>query len=61
VAQTPEQYVKIATRLASEPKKLAEVRTALRKRFADSVLVDGPGFTRNLEAAYRDMWHRWRS
>ena len=29
--------MKIATRLASEPKKLAEVRAALRKRFADSV------------------------
>jgi predicted O-linked N-acetylglucosamine transferase (SPINDLY family) len=56
VAQTPTQYVKIASRLASEPKKLAEVRAALRKRFADSPLVDAQGFTRSLEAAYRTMW-----
>jgi predicted O-linked N-acetylglucosamine transferase (SPINDLY family) len=56
VAQTPAQYVKIAVRLASEPKKLADVRAALRKRFADSSLVDAQGFTRSLEAAYRSMW-----
>ncbi len=57
VAKTPREYVKIAARLASEPKKLAEARSALRKRFADSVLADAQSFTRNLEQAYRTMWH----
>jgi predicted O-linked N-acetylglucosamine transferase (SPINDLY family) len=57
VAKTTQEYVKIAIRLAGEQKKLGEVRAALRKRFADSSLVDAQGFTRNLEQAYRSMWH----
>ena len=38
---------------------LAPLRGTLRERLEASPLCDGPGFTRGLEAAYRDMWRGW--
>ena len=59
VAETPEQYVSIATDLASDAPRLARMRAALRPQLAGSPLCDGAKFTRGLEAAYRRMWHKW--
>lgn len=39
--------------------RLAGLRRDLRWRYADSPLMDYTGFTRALEAAYRDMWRTW--
>jgi predicted O-linked N-acetylglucosamine transferase (SPINDLY family) len=59
IAQSPEQYVEIATRLAGDVGRLSELRATLRERMAGSPLLDFAGFTRHLEAAYRQMWQRW--
>jgi predicted O-linked N-acetylglucosamine transferase (SPINDLY family) len=59
IARTTGEYIEAATQLAGDLTALAELRRTLRPRFADSILCDGPGFTRNLEAAYRDMWRTW--
>ncbi|MBP2316539.1 tetratricopeptide repeat protein [Azospirillum soli] len=59
VATDPEQFGEIAARLAGDLDQLAELRATLRDRMARSPLCDGPGFTRAMEAAYRDMWNRW--
>jgi protein O-GlcNAc transferase len=59
VAQTPERYVEIAVRLASDVQCLANVRARLRERMAKSPMGDGVAFTKNLEAAYRSMWGSW--
>jgi protein O-GlcNAc transferase len=59
VAQTPEQYVDIACALAQDAARLATLRAGLRERMRASALMDAPRFTRNLEAAYRDMWRSW--
>jgi protein O-GlcNAc transferase len=59
VATSAEQYAEIATRLALDPDRLAMLRATLRQRMADSALLDFAGFTRNLESAYRTMWHDW--
>ena len=59
VADTPERFVARATELARDPRALVDLRTTLRARMAASPLCDGPGFTRKLEATYREAWRRW--
>ncbi len=59
VAFSEDEYVEIATRLAQDLPRLAELRRTLRGRMEDSVLIDGPRFARGIEAAYRAMWQQW--
>jgi predicted O-linked N-acetylglucosamine transferase (SPINDLY family) len=59
VADTPARYIEIASALAADLPRLAELRAALRSKVLDSPLLDAGGFTRHLEAAYREMWARW--
>jgi predicted O-linked N-acetylglucosamine transferase (SPINDLY family) len=59
IAQTPEDYVRIAVQLAQDPERLTTLRAGLRARMAASPLMDAARFTRHLEAAYRQMWQRW--
>jgi predicted O-linked N-acetylglucosamine transferase (SPINDLY family) len=61
IAQSPQQYVEVAARLAGDVERLTELRGTLRQRMAASPLLDFAGFTRNLEAAYRRMWTDWRA
>jgi protein O-GlcNAc transferase len=56
VAQSTEQYVRIAADLAGDVKRLSELRSGLRERMRRSPLMDAPRFARNVEAAYRKMW-----
>jgi predicted O-linked N-acetylglucosamine transferase (SPINDLY family) len=59
IAQTPEQYNQIASELAANLPRLAELRRTMRARMRESPLMDAPRFARNIEAAYRQMWHNW--
>lgn len=59
IAATPDEYVEIAARLAADVDALAHLRATLRDTMAGSPLLDAAGFARNLEAAYRQMWHTW--
>ena len=59
VAGSVEQYVDIAAGLARDPGRLAALRAGLRARVAASPLADAGAFTRDLEAAYRQMWRTW--
>jgi len=59
IAQTPQQYVQIATELAGDLPRLSEMRRTLRARMEKSPLMDAPRFARNIEAAYRQMWRNW--
>ncbi len=59
IAADRRQYVEIARRLAGDLDRLSELRSGLRGRMAGSPLCEGPGFTRKLEAAYRELWRRW--
>jgi predicted O-linked N-acetylglucosamine transferase (SPINDLY family) len=59
IAATPEEYLRIALRLAADEALRAGLRTALRPQLLRSPLCDGRGFTRGLEAAYRRLWQRW--
>ena len=58
-AQTPEQFVALAARVAADVPRLGALRTTLRQRMQQSPLMDSPRFARNMEHAYRQMWRRW--
>jgi predicted O-linked N-acetylglucosamine transferase (SPINDLY family) len=59
IAQKPQQYVQIATDLARDLPRLAELRRNLRERMRVSPLMDAGRFARDVEAAYRQMWRNW--
>jgi protein O-GlcNAc transferase len=56
ITHSREEYVEAAVALANDRERLILYRTTLRERMAASPLLDFAGFTRRLEAAYREMW-----
>jgi protein O-GlcNAc transferase len=52
-------FVHIATALAGDIPRLAELRSTLRQRLQQSPLMDGVRFARAVEAAYRSVWKKW--
>ena len=59
IAGSPEEYLKKGVQLANDLERLQGMRANLRPMMERSPLMDANGFTRSLEAAYRQMWHRW--
>jgi protein O-GlcNAc transferase len=59
VARMPQEYIALAIKWASDLPRLAELRRSLRARMQQSPLMDAPRFARNVESAYREMWHIW--
>jgi len=59
IARTQEQYIETAVGLASDLPRLAALRARLREQVERSALADGAGLAAAIEAAYRDMWHKW--
>jgi predicted O-linked N-acetylglucosamine transferase (SPINDLY family) len=53
------QYIQLATDLASDLDRLADLRASLRQRMQASPLMDAPRFARDMEALYRQIWRRW--
>jgi predicted O-linked N-acetylglucosamine transferase (SPINDLY family) len=59
VAQSNEDYVRIACELAADTAALAQLRAGMRRRMLASPLMDARAFVRALEGHYRDIWRRW--
>jgi predicted O-linked N-acetylglucosamine transferase (SPINDLY family) len=59
VAHTPEEYVQIAVTFANDLPRLASIRAGMRDRLLASPLLDAKKYTRNLEAAYHQVWRKW--
>jgi predicted O-linked N-acetylglucosamine transferase (SPINDLY family) len=59
VAADPETYVRLASELAADANRRTSLRAGLRAMMGASSFVDGQGFTRHLETAYRGMWRAW--
>lgn len=53
IAATPEDYVDLAVRLATDPAYLRSVRSSIDAKLPASVLADSQAHVRNLEDAYR--------
>jgi protein O-GlcNAc transferase len=56
VAQSTDEYVRIAVELAKDRGSLAELRATLRQRMKASALMDAKGYARDMEGVYRRMW-----
>lgn len=59
VAHSADEYVRIATELATDLPRLHDLRSQLRARLASSRLCDAGRFARDMETAYRGMWQAW--
>jgi predicted O-linked N-acetylglucosamine transferase (SPINDLY family) len=58
VTTTLEAYRDLALELATNPRKLADVRERLARNHATAPLFDTAAFTRNLEELYLSVAHR---
>lgn len=61
IAQSEDQYVRLAAALSTDLPRLASLRSGLREQMAQSPLCDALRFARCVEAAYREMWSRLTS
>jgi protein O-GlcNAc transferase len=59
IANSVQEYVKIALALAGRPGHLHGLRRSLRPQMAASALCDAYSFARKMEAAFRTMWQHW--
>lgn len=59
IANSTEDYVRLAAALAGNPQRLSQLRATLRNTMAASTLCDAGRFARDVEAAYRMMWRQW--
>ena len=61
VATSKQQYVENAVALALDLNRLAQLRSELRPRLEQSILLDGRAVASDLESEYRLMWSHWCS
>jgi len=61
IAESQEDYARLAVQLAANPARIAELRQSLRSRMAGSPLMDKRLFARDMESAFRRMWQTWCS
>lgn len=59
IAESPQEYVRLATELAADTERVSALRTTLRDRMARSPLCNGEAFARKVESAYRGMWRNY--
>ncbi len=60
IAQSPDDFVRIATDLARDLPRLKALRAGLRSRMQASPLMDARAFAAGIESAYRGIWRKWR-
>jgi protein O-GlcNAc transferase len=59
IADSPSQYVEIASRLVRDIDWLQDTRSGLRQRIAGSPLMDEKRFAQRMESAFRAMWSNY--
>lgn len=58
IAQTEDEYVRLAVEMVKDPHWLGVQRAQLRGRLKTSVICS-PSYVRHVEEAYRRLWARW--
>jgi protein O-GlcNAc transferase len=61
ITRTQEQYENLAVELANDPQKLEGIKLRLAHNRLTTQLFDTPLFTKNLEAAYIQMYRRYKA
>jgi predicted O-linked N-acetylglucosamine transferase (SPINDLY family) len=61
IAETQEEYIKLAMRKASDLQSLAKLRQQLRGIFTSSIMGDQVAYVRAVEQEYRQLWQEWCS
>ena len=61
IAQTHDEYEALAYSLATDPRRLAQIKTKLAENRLSKPLFDTPLFTRHLENAYTQMVERYQA
>lgn len=59
IAESEDEYVAKAVKLAGDWDRLANIRSQLRSEMENSPIRDEAGFARKVENAYRQMWQHW--
>jgi FkbM family methyltransferase len=59
VTNSWDAYRKKVVELASDTKRLAELRSSLREQVTNSPIYDGERFGAHLSSALRQIWHQW--
>jgi protein O-GlcNAc transferase len=59
IADSREDYIRLAVAKVSDPKALSMLRARMREHLLASTLMDGARFTLNFEAALRGAWREW--
>jgi protein O-GlcNAc transferase len=59
IAKTFEDYLDVATGLATDLPRLAALRATLREQLRHSPICDGVAFTHRFEHALRETWYEW--
>ncbi len=59
IAESPQDYIGITVRLASDLDQLAQMRHSLRSRLINAPLFDSKGFAKDLEDAYVKIFSHW--
>jgi len=58
IARDPEDYLRIAKELATQPGRLQQTKQRVQRACHESPLFDSERYTRDLEDLYRRMWKR---
>lgn len=61
IAESEDDYIRIAGSLARDPDRLRKLRAGLRETLLKSALMDARRMAAGVEQAYRGMWREWCS
>lgn len=59
IAESENEYIEIAVKLATNTSELARLRSSLRQEMKNSALMDEKQFTSNVETAYQHIFQKW--
>ena len=59
IAESTQDYVRIATEIAHDLPLLVGIRNTIRERMANSALCNARQFSNNIEDIYREIWSDW--